>query len=171
LDRRAPTSRFRSPAIRGTPTGHLGAQRIDPIDQLNLLSLLPSIHTAYWSPLGNPTLAVPIGLSSDNTPLSMSISGRPFADADVLRAGDAYQRRTAHHILTPDRITTPEGAAMVLPTTLSASEDDENNAIEALSGFIRAMADLLHQTEDARYTDPSGGHVIDWPSTNTTRPI
>lgn len=84
-----------------TPTGHLGAQRIDAIDQHNLLSLLPSIHTAYWSPLGNPTLAVPIGLSSDNTPLSMSISGRPFADADVLRAGDAYQRRTAHHLLTP----------------------------------------------------------------------
>jgi hypothetical protein len=57
-------------------------------------------------------------------------------------------------------MTTPEGAAMVQPTTWSGSED-ENKAIEALSGFIRAMADLLHQTEDARYTDPSGGHVID----------
>jgi aspartyl-tRNA(Asn)/glutamyl-tRNA(Gln) amidotransferase subunit A len=84
-----------------TPTGHLGAQRIDAIDQRNLLSLHPSMHTAYWSPLGNPTLAVPIGFSRDRTPLSMSISGRPFADADVLRAGDAYQRRTAHHLLTP----------------------------------------------------------------------
>jgi aspartyl-tRNA(Asn)/glutamyl-tRNA(Gln) amidotransferase subunit A len=84
-----------------TPTAHLGAQRIDAIDQLNLLSLLPSVHTAYWSPLGNPTLAVPIGLSADGTPLSMSISGGPFADALVLRAGDAYQRRTAHHLLSP----------------------------------------------------------------------
>jgi hypothetical protein len=55
---------------------------------------------------------------------------------------------------------TPEGAAIAQPMTWSASED-ENTAIEALSGFIRAMADLLHQTQDARYTDPSGGHVID----------
>jgi aspartyl-tRNA(Asn)/glutamyl-tRNA(Gln) amidotransferase subunit A len=86
-----------------TPTGHLGAPRIDAIDQLNLLTLLCSIHTAYWSPLGNPTLAVPIGLSSDNTPLSMSISGRPFADADVLRAGDAFQRRMPHHMLIPTK--------------------------------------------------------------------
>jgi hypothetical protein len=49
---------------------------------------------------------------------------------------------------------------MTQPTTWSASED-ENTAIHALAGFIRAMADLLHQAEEARYTDPSGGHVID----------
>lgn len=49
---------------------------------------------------------------------------------------------------------------MTQPATWSTSEG-ENTAIEALSGFIRAMADLLHQTEDARYADPSGGHVID----------
>ncbi|MGV0793268.1 amidase [Mycolicibacterium sp. XJ1819] len=88
-----------------TPTGHLGAPRIDTImDHLNLTALNPtsaSMHTFYWNPLGNPTLAVPIGLSSENTPLSMSISGRPFADADVLRAGDAYQRRTTNHLLIP----------------------------------------------------------------------
>lgn len=84
-----------------TPTAHLGAPRIDAIDHLNMLSLPRSIHTGYWNPLGNPTLAVPIGLSNENTPLSMSISGRPFAEADVLRAGDAYQRRTSHHLLIP----------------------------------------------------------------------
>jgi hypothetical protein len=57
-------------------------------------------------------------------------------------------------------MTTPEGAAMSPPTTWSPSED-ENTAINALAGFIRAMADLLHQVEEARYTDPSGGHIID----------
>lgn len=92
-----------------TPTGHLGAQRIDAIDQDTVLSLLPSIHTAYWSPLGHPTLAVPIGLSRDNTPLSMSVTGRPFAEADVLRAGDAYQRRTGHHLLRPASVPTSKG--------------------------------------------------------------
>jgi hypothetical protein len=57
-------------------------------------------------------------------------------------------------------MTSPEGSDMTSPTTWSTSED-ENTAIEALTRYIRAMADLLHQTEDARYTDPSGGHVID----------
>jgi hypothetical protein len=44
--------------------------------------------------------------------------------------------------------------------TWSASEE-ENTAIEALAGFIRAMADLLHDTDDARYVDPSCGHLAD----------
>ncbi|MFE2999443.1 amidase [Nocardia sp. NPDC059246] len=84
-----------------TPTGHLGAPRLDAIDQLQPLNVLASLHTPYWNPLGNPTLALPIGLSADGMPLSMSISGKHFDEATVLRAGDAYQRRTIHHLATP----------------------------------------------------------------------
>ncbi|WP_433567294.1 amidase [Nocardia sp. CA-151230] len=84
-----------------TPTGHLGAPRLDAIDQLQPLNVLASLHTPYWNPLGNPTLALPIGLSADGVPLSMSISGKHFDEAIVLRAGDAYQRRTAHHLAVP----------------------------------------------------------------------
>ncbi|MFB7716045.1 amidase [Nocardia sp. NPDC056100] len=84
-----------------TPTGHLGAPALDAIDQLRPLDVLSSLHTPYWNPLGNPTLAVPIGMSSEHTPLSASLSGRPFAEATVLRAGDAYQRLTDHHLRTP----------------------------------------------------------------------
>jgi hypothetical protein len=50
---------------------------------------------------------------------------------------------------------------MTEPPTMWPASEDENTAIDALSSFIRAMADVLHQTEDARYIDPSGGHVID----------
>ncbi|MFJ1456800.1 amidase [Nocardia sp. N2S4-5] len=81
-----------------TPTGHLGAPPLASLDPLRPLGALSSLHTPYWNPLGNPTLAVPIGLSGDATPLSMSISGRHFDEATVLRAGDAYQRRTTHHL-------------------------------------------------------------------------
>ncbi|WP_280382146.1 amidase [Nocardia wallacei] len=81
-----------------TPTGHLGAPPLSTLDPLRPLGALASLHTPYWNPLGNPTLAVPIGLSSEGTPLSMSISGRYFDEATVLRAGDAYQRRTTHHL-------------------------------------------------------------------------
>ncbi|MFE3230017.1 amidase [Nocardia sp. NPDC059228] len=84
-----------------TPTGHLGAPRLDAIDQFQPLDVLASLHTPYWNPLGNPTLALPIGLSADGTPLSMSISGKHFDEATVLRAGDAYQRRTTHHLAIP----------------------------------------------------------------------
>ncbi|WP_024806091.1 amidase [Nocardia sp. BMG51109] len=81
-----------------TPTGHLGAPPLSTLDPMRPLGALSSLHTPYWNPLGNPTLAVPIGLSADGTPLSISISGRYFDEATVLRAGDAYQRRTAHHL-------------------------------------------------------------------------
>ncbi|MEU4314556.1 amidase [Nocardia sp. NPDC024068] len=84
-----------------TPTGHLGAPALAEMDPLDPLGVLPSLHTPYWNPLGNPTLAVPIGLSAAGTPLSMSISGAHFAEAAVLRAGDAFQRRTDHHTRYP----------------------------------------------------------------------
>lgn len=84
-----------------TPTGHLGAPRLDTFDHLQPLNVLASVHTAYWDPLGHPTLALPIGLSSTHTPLSMSITGKHFDESLVLRAGDAYQRRTAHHLAIP----------------------------------------------------------------------
>ncbi|MFX0579346.1 amidase [Nocardia nepalensis] len=84
-----------------TPTGHLGAPRIDAMEQLNPVSVLAGLHTPYWNSLGNPTIAVPIGLTADGVPLSISISGKHFDEATVLRAGDAYQQRTDHHRLTP----------------------------------------------------------------------
>ncbi len=77
------------------------ARRTDTIEQLNPASVLSGLHTPYWNSLGNPTIAVPIGLAADGAPLSMSISGKPFDEATVLRAGDAFQRRTDHHRLTP----------------------------------------------------------------------
>lgn len=75
-----------------TPTGHLGAPLLSDLDPGNSLTALPSVHTPYWNPVGNPTIAVPIGLSSQGTPLSLSISGRWWQDSLVLHAADALQR-------------------------------------------------------------------------------
>jgi aspartyl-tRNA(Asn)/glutamyl-tRNA(Gln) amidotransferase subunit A len=50
---------------------------------------------------GLPTLAIPTGFSSSGLPLSMQISGRPFDEATVLRAGHAYQRATDWHRRRP----------------------------------------------------------------------
>ncbi|WP_203236283.1 amidase [Methylobacterium crusticola] len=57
--------------------------------------------TMPFSLTGMPALVVPCGLSSGGLPLSLQIGGRPFDEARVLRAGDAYQRATAWHHARP----------------------------------------------------------------------
>ena len=84
-----------------TPTGHRGAPRLADLDPANSLTALPSVHTPYWNPLGHPTAALPIGLSSEETPLSLSITGPYWAEGLVLRAADALQRRSDHHLARP----------------------------------------------------------------------
>lgn len=84
------------------PTAHRGAPPLSELSGFDPLGGMPSMHTMYWDPLGNPVLSVPIGVSAEGTPLAMSLAGPHWHDALVLRAGDAYQRRTAHHLaLTP----------------------------------------------------------------------
>jgi aspartyl-tRNA(Asn)/glutamyl-tRNA(Gln) amidotransferase subunit A len=53
----------------------------------------PAIATPF-SVAAGPALAVNIGFGASGLPLSMQIAGRPFDDAAVLQAGDAYERAT-----------------------------------------------------------------------------
>jgi aspartyl-tRNA(Asn)/glutamyl-tRNA(Gln) amidotransferase subunit A len=50
---------------------------------------------------GSPTLAVPCGFSAAGLPLSLQFSGRPFAEATVLRVGQAYEQATSWHTRRP----------------------------------------------------------------------
>jgi aspartyl-tRNA(Asn)/glutamyl-tRNA(Gln) amidotransferase subunit A len=47
-----------------------------------------------FSVAGVPSLSVPIGFGEHNLPLAMQIAAAPFAEATVLRIGDAYERAT-----------------------------------------------------------------------------
>ncbi|MGW0658969.1 amidase [Streptodolium elevatio] len=86
-----------------TPTATVGAPRVDSLDTPGFMAVFRSaVHTPYWSAVGNPTLSVPIGFGDGGLPLGMQISGRPFDEATVLRAGEAYQRRAAWHDEVPD---------------------------------------------------------------------
>lgn len=58
--------------------------------------------TMPFSLTGMPALNLPCGFSSGGLPLSLQIGGRPFDEATVLRAGDAYQRATDWHRAKPD---------------------------------------------------------------------
>lgn len=59
------------------------------------------IVTMPFSLAGIPALSVPCGFSTDGLPLALQIAGRPFDEATVLRAGDAYQRATDWHTRKP----------------------------------------------------------------------
>ncbi len=53
--------------------------------------------TMPFSLAGNPALSLPCGFSKKGLPLALQIAGRPFDEATVLRAGDAFQRSTDWH--------------------------------------------------------------------------
>ena len=50
---------------------------------------------------GHPACSVPCGFSAAGLPLGMQLVGRPFDEATVLRAADAYQRLTDWHARRP----------------------------------------------------------------------
>ncbi|GAA3095105.1 hypothetical protein GCM10010530_20180 [Kribbella aluminosa] len=51
-----------------------------------------AIFTPYWDGAGNPVLSLPTGVAENGLPRSLQIAGRPFEEALVLRAGDAFSR-------------------------------------------------------------------------------
>ncbi len=50
---------------------------------------------------GHPACSVPCGFTAGGLPLGMQLVGRPFDEATVLRAADAYQRLTDWHARRP----------------------------------------------------------------------
>ena len=50
---------------------------------------------------GHPACSVPCGFTTDGLPVGMQIVGRPFDEATLLRAADAYQRSTEWHTRRP----------------------------------------------------------------------
>ena len=58
---------------------------------------MAAIHTPAWNSTGFPALSVPMGFDDDGLPCGLQIIGRPFADAEVLNVGHAYQQVTNWH--------------------------------------------------------------------------
>lgn len=112
-----------------TPSAHLGATLLTELAGPDPRRSTRSLHCGYFNPLGVPVLAVPIGLSSEDTPLSLSIAGRPFDEATVLRAGDALQRRTDHHL--------------TVPVTRAEATRSESATVELLGQDLLALAAVL----------------------------
>ena len=51
--------------------------------------------------LGLPAISVPAGFDGQGLPIGFQLVGRPFTEATLLRAADAYQRVTDWHTKKP----------------------------------------------------------------------
>ncbi len=82
-----------------------GATRVSPTYERMLtggtMDVLAGVHTMYWDAVGNPALVVPMGFNGDGLPLSLQLAARPFEEALLVRAGDAYQQATDWHLRVP----------------------------------------------------------------------
>jgi aspartyl-tRNA(Asn)/glutamyl-tRNA(Gln) amidotransferase subunit A len=83
------------------PTASIVATPYERIDRHFESGEFFAVYGTYWNMLGNPALSVPIGFTSEKLPLGMQLVGPRFGDADVLRAGDAYQQATSWHLREP----------------------------------------------------------------------
>lgn len=93
-----------------TPTSSVVATRMDDMDRM-LIDGMHSIHTSYWNAVGNPAISIPMGFGTATMPIGLQIAGRPFAEATVLRAADAYQLRTEWHARKPAFANAPAPAS------------------------------------------------------------
>ena len=83
------------PTIAETTTG-------DPT-QINAVLGALTHATRGINYLGLPAASVPMGFTANGLPAGFQLVGRPFAEALILRAADAYQRATDWHRQSPSR--------------------------------------------------------------------
>jgi len=57
--------------------------------------------TGPFNLTGLPALVIPCGFTGGGLPIGLQLVGRPFAEADVLAVGHAYQRSTDWHRRVP----------------------------------------------------------------------
>lgn len=83
------------------PTTPIPAPSLDGPDAVEQARTL----TRFTAPLnltGLPALSLPCGFSRDGLPIGLQIVARPWAEAALLRAGQAYETATEWHLRRPE---------------------------------------------------------------------
>jgi aspartyl-tRNA(Asn)/glutamyl-tRNA(Gln) amidotransferase subunit A len=89
-----PTIRTSLPTLEATDI-----DRGPPENAARFMAL--SANTRPFNYLGLPAISVPCGFDPNGLPIGLQLAGRPFAEARVLTAADAYQRDTDFHRRIP----------------------------------------------------------------------
>jgi aspartyl-tRNA(Asn)/glutamyl-tRNA(Gln) amidotransferase subunit A len=89
-----PVLRTKVPTLAATDIDAGGPGAIDRFMEV-------SYGTRPINYLGLPAVSVPGGFDTDGLPIGFQIIGRPFAEARILKAADAYQRETDWHLRRP----------------------------------------------------------------------
>ncbi len=95
---------FRSQDILVMPTASAEAFDLKSIEKTGLLTKMAQVHTFYWNAVGNPVLALPMGVGSTGLPLGMQIAGRPFEEEMILDVGEQFQNDTKWHLRVPPMV-------------------------------------------------------------------
>jgi aspartyl-tRNA(Asn)/glutamyl-tRNA(Gln) amidotransferase subunit A len=90
-----------TPTLR-VPVPTLAETDVDADPQANWAAFMAvSINTRPFNYLGLPVISVPCGFDARGLPVGLQLAARPFAEATVLRAADAFQRETRWHQAVP----------------------------------------------------------------------
>jgi aspartyl-tRNA(Asn)/glutamyl-tRNA(Gln) amidotransferase subunit A len=98
---------FQQVDVVATPTVPVAAPRISELQSLGI-NELRQFETRYllrntspFSVLYWPSVSVPCGFTREELPVGLQISGKPGADATVLRLAHAYEHATQWHKRVP----------------------------------------------------------------------
>jgi len=86
-----------------TPTAPETAFRLGEKSGDPMAMYLSDVYTVSANLAGLPALSLPCGLSN-GLPVGLQLLGRPLDEVSLLRVGDAFERRTRHHRLTPPEV-------------------------------------------------------------------
>jgi aspartyl-tRNA(Asn)/glutamyl-tRNA(Gln) amidotransferase subunit A len=74
----------------------IGERTSDPLQMY-----LADVFTVSANLAGLPAISVPCGFTPNDLPIGLQLTGRPFDEATLLRAADAYERATPWSTRTP----------------------------------------------------------------------
>ena len=92
--------------LLATPSTPLPAPRIDQLavslgrEERGVVEVVCRL-TGPFNLTGLPALSLPCGFTADGLPVGLQLVGRPFGEAALLAAGDAFQRATDWHRRRP----------------------------------------------------------------------
>lgn len=62
---------------------------------------LGDIYTVMINIAGVPSMSAPCGFDKDGMPIGMQIIGKPFCEAEIMNAAQAFEKATEHHTKKP----------------------------------------------------------------------